>query len=41
MLSALTMLLVFQLIGEVLVHFAGLPIPGPVFGFLQQLWRWI
>ncbi len=34
MLAALTVLLVFQLIGEVLVHFAGLPIPGPVIGLL-------
>ena len=34
MLSALTVLLVFQLIGEVLVQFAGLPIPGPVIGLL-------
>ena len=34
MLGALTVLLVFQLLGEVLVHFAGLPIPGPVIGLL-------
>ncbi len=34
MLSALTVLLVFQLIGEVIVQFAGLPIPGPVIGLL-------
>lgn len=34
MLGALTVLLVFQLIGEVLVHFARLPIPGPVVGLL-------
>ncbi len=34
MLGALTVLLVFQLIGEVLVQFAGLPIPGPVIGLL-------
>jgi len=31
---ALAVLLVFQLIGEVLVQFAGLPIPGPVIGLL-------
>jgi len=34
MLGALTVLLVFQLIGEVLVQLAGLPIPGPVIGLL-------
>ncbi len=34
MLGALTVLLVFQLIGEVIVQFAGLPIPGPVIGLL-------
>ncbi len=32
MLAALTTLLVFQLIGEVLVHVTGLPVPGPVIG---------
>jgi holin-like protein len=34
MLGALTVLLVFQLIGEVLVQFTSLPIPGPVIGLL-------
>ncbi len=34
MLGALTVLLVFQLIGEVLVQFASLPIPGPLTGLL-------
>jgi holin-like protein len=34
MLGALTVLLVFQLIGEVIVQLAGLPIPGPVIGLL-------
>lgn len=34
MLGALTVLLVFQLAGEVIVQFAGLPIPGPVVGLL-------
>lgn len=34
MLGALTVLLVFQLIGEALVQFTGLPIPGPVIGLL-------
>lgn len=34
MLGALTVLLVYQLIGEVIVQFAGLPIPGPVIGLL-------
>ncbi|MGL1834787.1 CidA/LrgA family protein [Rhodocyclaceae bacterium SMB388] len=32
MIAALTLLLVFQLIGEVLVRGLGLPIPGPVVG---------
>lgn len=34
MLGALTVLLVYQLIGEVIVQFAGLSIPGPVIGLL-------
>lgn len=34
MLGPLTVLLVFQLIGEVTVQLAGLPIPGPVIGLL-------
>lgn len=34
MLGALTVLLVFQLAGEIIVQFAGLPIPGPVIGLL-------
>lgn len=34
MLGALTLLLVFQLIGEVIVQLAALPIPGPVIGLL-------
>ncbi len=34
MLGALTVLLVFQLAGEVIVQFAGWPIPGPVIGLL-------
>jgi holin-like protein len=33
-LGALTLLLVYQLIGEVLVRFTGLPVPGPVVGML-------
>lgn len=32
MLAALTLLLVFQLAGEVLVRALGLPVPGPVVG---------
>jgi holin-like protein len=32
MLGALTLLLVFQLVGEVVVQALGLPIPGPVVG---------
>jgi len=34
MLGALTVLLVYQLIGEVLVQASGLPVPGPVVGML-------
>ncbi len=34
MLGALTVSLVFQLGGEVIVQFAGWPIPGPVIGLL-------
>lgn len=34
MLGAFTLLLVFQLVGEVLVHLTGLPVPGPVVGML-------
>ena len=34
MLGALTTLLVFQLLGEVIVQFGGWPIPGPVIGLL-------
>jgi holin-like protein len=32
MLGALTVLLVYQAIGEMLVQFSGLPVPGPVIG---------
>lgn len=32
MLNALTLLLVFQLVGEVLTRTLGLPVPGPVVG---------
>ena len=34
MLGAFTLLLVYQLIGEVLVQLTGLPVPGPVVGML-------
>ena len=34
MLGALTILLVYQLIGEVLVQLSGMPVPGPVIGML-------
>ena len=34
MLGALTVLLVYQLIGEVAVQLLGLPVPGPVVGLL-------
>lgn len=43
MLSALTQLLVLQLLGEVLARGLGLPVPGPVLGMLLLLavliWR--
>ena len=34
MLGAITTLLVYQLVGEVLVQFLALPVPGPVVGML-------
>ena len=34
MLGALTVLLIYQLVGEVLVQLTGLPVPGPVVGML-------
>jgi holin-like protein len=34
MLNAITLLLVFQLVGEVISQVLGLPIPGPVVGML-------
>ena len=34
MLGAITLLLVYQLLGEVAVQFLGLPVPGPVVGML-------
>lgn len=34
MLGAIATLLVYQLVGEVLVHFFDLPVPGPVVGML-------
>jgi holin-like protein len=34
MLAALTVLLVYQLVGEVVVQLTGLPVPGPVVGML-------
>ena len=34
MLGAFTLLLVYQLVGEALVHVTGLPVPGPVVGML-------
>jgi holin-like protein len=34
MLGALTVLLLYQLLGEVLVHVLALPVPGPVVGML-------
>ena len=37
MLGALTILLVFQLVGEAISHFFNLPVPGPVIGFALLL----
>jgi holin-like protein len=37
MLGALTILLVFQLVGEALSHAFDLPVPGPVIGFALLL----
>lgn len=34
MLASITLLLVFQLVGEVLVQWLDLPVPGPVLGML-------
>ncbi|HJS37535.1 MAG TPA: LrgB family protein [Burkholderiales bacterium] len=34
MIGAFTLLLVYQLIGELLVYLTGLPVPGPVVGML-------
>ena len=34
MLGALTILLVYQLVGEAFVQLTGLPVPGPVVGML-------
>ncbi len=43
MIGALTLLLVFQLAGEVIARGLGLPVPGPVLGmlflFLTLFWR--
>lgn len=37
MLGALTVLLVFQLVGEAISHALSLPVPGPVIGFVLLL----
>ena len=37
MLGALTVLLVFQLVGEAISHALDLPVPGPVIGFVLLL----
>ena len=37
MLGALTILLVFQLVGETISRGLGLPVPGPVIGFILLL----
>jgi holin-like protein len=43
MISALAVLLIFQLLGEITVRWSGAPVPGPVVGmallFLTLLWR--
>lgn len=40
MLAALTLLLVFQTIGEVLARMLALPVPGPVIG-MAMLFAWL
>ena len=37
MIDGLLLLLLFQFLGEMLVHFTGLPIPGPVAGMVLLL----
>ncbi len=37
MLDGLLVLLLFQLLGELLVHYTGLPLPGPVAGMILLL----
>jgi holin-like protein len=37
MLDGLLLLLLFQFLGEMLVHFTGLPVPGPVAGMVLLL----
>lgn len=34
MLSAITVLLLFQMAGEIIIYITGLPVPGPVIGML-------
>lgn len=43
MLEALTLLLLFQLLGEALVYLLSLPLPGPVIGMvgLFLCWPWL
>lgn len=40
MLEALATLLAFQLLGEVLAHLSGLPLPGPVIGMAGLFLAW-
>lgn len=40
MLEALATILAFQLLGEVLAHLVGLPVPGPVIGLLALFLAW-
>ena len=37
MIDGLLLLLLFQFLGETLVHFSGIPIPGPVMGMVMLL----
>lgn len=43
MLEAISLLLLFQLLGEALTHLFGLPLPGPVIGMaaLFLAWPWL
>ncbi len=41
MLNAITFILLFQVLGEVLTRAAGIPVPGPVMGMVLMLFTFI